>query len=213
MINIRKKLEQQIIAAVVLDSTAIDALKFLTEKNFQCYEFDHRLIWQTIKEMEGKVLIDMSTVAYKIHAKYGKDYLHYLIDISNQVASSAHVMEHSAILVQIDLKEKFINMLRILVMHIGISESDRALVSEVLKEVEQLDEPIWNLATGAQKMLESKQVNQLIIKELELFNSNVNIKLDHIRKESNKTYVIHALSKLCKTDLQRMYYNQLIQSL
>ena len=213
MINIRKKIEQQIIAAVVLDSTAIDALQFLSEKNFQNYDYDHRLIWATIKEMEGKQQIDVSTVAYKLCVKFGKDYLNYLIDITNQVASSVHVMEHSAILVQIDLKEKFVNVLRVLAMHSNISDSDRALVSEVLKEVEQLDEPIWNLATGAQKMLESKQVNPLIVKEIELFNTNVNIKLDHIRKSSNKTYVIHALFKLCKTDLQRMYYNQLIQSL
>jgi len=213
MNEIRKKIEQQIIAAVVMDGTAIDAINFLSEKNFSNYEFDHRLIWATIVEMEGKQPIDISTVAYRLHVRYGRDYLHYLLDITNQVASSAYVMEHSAILLQIDLKEKFIGVLRYLVLNTQISESDRALINEALREVEQVDEPIWNIAIAIKTMFESKKISQIAIKEIELFNSNINVKMELIKKESHKKYVIHALSKLCKSDLQKMYYNQLISVL
>ena len=211
MKEIRNKLEQQIIAAVVMDSTAIDALQFLTEKNFENH--NHIRLWSTIREMEGKMPIDISTLSYRVHVRYGKDLLQYLIDITNQVASSVHVMEHAAILVQVDLKEKFINVLRILAMSSHISDSDRALIAETLKEVEIVDEPIWSLAIAVQSMFESKKVSDIAIKEIALFNQNVNIKMDMIRKKSHQNYVIHALSKMCKTDLQRMYFNQLVQSL
>lgn len=213
MIEIRKRLEQYILGACIVEGSAIESLQFLTEKNFTKYEFDHKIIFAVLKEMSGKAPIDIATVAYAIFTKYGFDYMQYVLDLCAPVASHRNVQYHSACLLQIDMKEKFMAMISTLSLDHRIENYDRALLSEIIQDVKTNDIAMWDIVPASIRMCEQKKASQIIITELKGFNKNLDIKINAVKENIHKIQVLHQVYQFCKTDLQKYQFNQLKESL
>tara|TARA_R110000868_G_scaffold335868_2_gene596762 strand:+ start:441 stop:1082 length:642 start_codon:yes stop_codon:yes gene_type:complete len=213
MIEIRKRLEQYILGACIVEGSAIESLQFLTEKNFTKYEFDHKIIFSVLKEMSGKTPIDIVTVAYSIFVNHGFDYMQYVLDLCAPVTSHRNVQYHSACLLQIDMKEKFLSMVSTLSLDHRIENYDRALLSEIIQDVKTNDIAMWDILPASIRMCEKKQASKIIIDELISFNKNLDIKIKVIKENIHVEQVLHQVYQLCKTDFQKYQFNQLKESL
>lgn len=213
MNEVRKKIEQYILAACIIEGSAIESVQFLSEKNFSVYEYDHRLIFQAIKNMSGKQPIDIATVAFYVVKLHGREYLNYILDITSMVASTHNIQHHSAILLQIDMTEKLLKTLSHLVIDSRLNTLDVAILNDVINDLKINDVAIWESVPAILEMFEQKKVSQLIIDELVSFNSVIDKKITQVRENTHRNEALHSVYRLCKTDIQKYYFNQLKESL
>jgi len=201
---IKKKLEQYVLAAIVIDSRCVDSLNFINYKNFGVYpEADHQVIFKCISEMFMKKEIDLGTLVYELKTKHQKDYLQYLIEICNYVASTTNVEYHSLLVVQMDFTTKFCNKLDSLALLNSVQLHEKILIAECSKDIRIGDLDIFESIAGFIKMATHKGLSQIIIDECKKFESNILVRVSDIRKKSASTQVLKHLEVMCKTKRQQ----------
>ena len=213
MNEIRKKIEQYILGACIIEGTAIESVQFLSEKNFSVYDYDHRLIFQAIKSMNGKQPIDIATVSFYMIKTHGKEYLNYILELTSLVGSTHNIQHHSAILLQIDMSEKLLNMFNHLVIDSRLNTLDVAILNDVMNDLKVNDVAIWESVPAILVLFKQKKVSQILIDELTSFNQVINKKITQVRENTQRNEILHAVYRLCKTDIQKYYFNQLKESL
>ena len=99
-----KDLEQIILGAILVDSQALDKVRFLTEDHF--YFDTHKLIFKTIYDISGP--IDILTVSEKL--KYRAGGPAYLVEMTQRVASAANLEYHARLLIQKYVQRELIRL-------------------------------------------------------------------------------------------------------
>lgn len=97
------EIEQVIIGALLIDTSAYDVIRDLLKEDF-FYSENHKLIYNAIVSLANKNIgIDLLTVSQELSKKdnlviIGGDF--YLINLTQKVSSSAHIEYHARIVIQ-----------------------------------------------------------------------------------------------------------------
>jgi DnaB helicase-like protein len=112
---IRQKMEQCILGACVQEPYAFaEVANILQAGNFIAWDADndHPLIWKAMSELWPHTPIDSATLAYHIKAKHNRNLVYCITTCMNRVASTAHLVHHSLVLLECDMRGKFLELLR-----------------------------------------------------------------------------------------------------
>src|SRR5690606_2190193 len=103
-------IEEAIIGAMLLDKKGVDETMAVLKTGDVFYKTEHRLIFEAIRQMYFASLpIDLLSVSERLQQMgklkdAGGDY--YLVQLTQKIASSAHIEHHSRIVLQYYIKRK-----------------------------------------------------------------------------------------------------------
>jgi hypothetical protein len=132
-----KDLEQVILGAILIDSTAIEKVKFLEPEHF--YFENHRLIYDLCRTSET---IDLVTVAEKLKFRCGGPA--YLTELTSRVASSANIEAHARIIVQKSIQRELIR--------IGVS-----MINDISADTDDVFDTVRGLMQSVKKINVGKE--------------------------------------------------------
>jgi hypothetical protein len=132
-----KELEQVILGAILIESDAIEKVKFLEPEHF--YFESHRLIFDICRTVEN---IDLVTVAEKLKFRCGGPA--YLTELTSRITSSANIEAYARILIQKSIQRELIK--------IGIS-----MINDISADTDDVFDTVRGLMQSVKKINVGKE--------------------------------------------------------
>jgi len=207
----RKKLEEYILAAALLENRIVEVIHFLSWKNFSKWDdFDYQQAWVIITEMyKSNKIIDLMTFAIEYKKKFKKSIFDHSIEIMNKVASVNNTQKHAAILVQIDITNKLVDLLSQLSMNQNLPEYERISFKDSASKLSDYSIDIFLAIQGIEKMVVDKKYSEVSKKYINSFIRDVELKIHNIKHYEAKTALISNIRCLCISEKAKYLLMQL----
>ncbi len=182
----RIRIEQAILGACILDNGAyIRIADVLIENNFSVHPsgYDHKLVYRALKDMFPMQHIDLLTVSHRV----GK-FPSYLAELTSMVSSSCNILTHAYLLLQIDIRDKFVQLLlrynsEIEKDSIKVSLSTKLALMEIIDEC--LDtRDIIDIVGRAENYLEGIGAEDYVLDAVGGFYKKFQVRLQKISRRS-----------------------------
>ncbi|HYG01653.1 MAG TPA: DnaB-like helicase N-terminal domain-containing protein [Chryseosolibacter sp.] len=174
----RIDLEQAILGACILEGCALPIVAdILTDRNFTDNTgtgYDHSAIFRCLLSMYPKYAVDLLTVR---RALPGHDV--YLATLTSKVSSTAHLKQHSLILLQLDITEKFRQLISTI-----MSKSDNSITQVACTEIIASLEPdadVFDVIDTAISYLTNLRVDDLAIAQVRGFSTQISARVKKIK--------------------------------
>lgn len=207
----RRKLEEYILAAAVIENKVIDVISFLSYKNFSVWDdYDYQEAWVIITTMHNESkIIDIMTFSIEYKKRFKKSIFNHIIELSNKIASTINTQHHAAILVQIDITDKLIELLTSLSLNYNLPDSERVEFKNAVGDLADYKIDVFEAINGLILMVTHKNYSAVAEKELRKFSDMVNKKINGIRLNEAKVSLLSSVRCLCKTEKAKYLLMQL----
>ena len=207
----RKKLEEYILSAAIIENKIVDVLNFLTYKNFTKWDdYDYSEAWSIIVRMYNEQrVIDIMTFSIEYKKQFKKSIFNHIIDLSNRLGSTTNTIHHAAILIQIDMTDKLVELLSQMSMNHNIPELERVDFKNSASELSEYKIDIFDAVNALKLTTESKNYSEISKKNIQKFSDMMNRKCEGIRRNEAKTSIIANMRCLCTSEKAKYLLMQL----
>lgn len=207
----RRKLEDYILSAAIFENKIVNVLNFLTYKNFTTWDdYDYQEAWAIITTMyKENRIIDVMTFSIEYKKRFNKSIFNHIMDLSSRIASTQNTQHHAAILVQIDMTDRLVELLQSLAMNHNIPESERVDFKNTGIDLEGYKIDVFDAKDALLKMILHKNYSDVSAKQINKFAELMNKKVDNIRRNEVKIALIANLRCLCISEKAKYLLMQL----
>jgi hypothetical protein len=192
----KRKLEDYVLGAILIDGSAYEAIRFLKPTNFGKYEYvNNSLIFQAITELTPTSVIDMATVSNHLLIKYNYKATYTLSVLTSYISSSAHISHHALLLLQLDLTEKFEILILKTAQNNTLKESQQMALLEVLKDT-LINEDIFLAINATWRMMEKQDFPIWAIESVKKFDCDIDARIKQIKFENKVAAIFRHLESL-----------------
>jgi len=207
----RRKLEEYILSAAIIENKVVEVISFLSYRNFTIWDdYDYQEAWAMITTMykEGRI-IDIMTFSIEYKKRFKKSIFNHVVDLSNRLASTMNTQHHAAILVQIDITDKLIEVLTNLSMNHNLPESERIEFKNAANDLVDYNIDVFEAIDGIVLMINHKNYSQVAEREVRKFADMVNKKIEGIKRNDAKVALLSNIRCLCVSEKAKYLLMQL----
>lgn len=156
-------IEENVLAAMLIDARGLDEAVNIIKNPSVFYKPSHSVIFEAMKEMYfAHEPVDLTTLSYKLLAKekleeVGGNY--YLLELTQKIASSAHIEHHCRILLQFYIRRKACSAAQMLAAK---TYDDSVDVFDLLRKwSNELEDLQSETLTGAREIIISEGLKEM----------------------------------------------------
>jgi len=178
----RMHLEACILGAVILENRFSEVGDILQATSFSDWrdQANHQIIWKTLDEMYPCHAIDLVSVRHYIKQHHKLDYMHHLTWCTDQVCGTNHIISHSLLLTELNIRSRFGEL--ILALAGDAKGPYAAALLEVSNETEDPDLDIFDIVENTPSYLMDMDAPPEDIERLQDFEKMLATKARQIRK-------------------------------
>jgi hypothetical protein len=171
-------LEQNILGACLLERGYGLVADILSSKNFSRPDysighfFDHQKFFGFFETSYPTKLIDIRTMCHAFPEE--RD---YLVSLTCGVCSASNLSHHAVLLLEIDIRQKFIKLLSECASVVSTSLSTRCAVHEILVELNDADNDIFDLIESGAIHLSHVSADEALLRHVRDFQQNVDSRI------------------------------------
>jgi replicative DNA helicase len=179
---VRLDLEKAILGACLLENAYAKIADFLKPKHFSIENLDlgllhnHQMIFSTMQRLYPCTPIDLRTMCCQIPIMRT-----YLMELSCNVCSSANIVSYAAILLEIDIRFKFMKLLKRLQQE-SRNLSIRQMISEIQTSAINESNDIIKTVSASITYLREARAESQVIEQIELFNRNICTGIEKVKQ-------------------------------
>lgn len=199
-ISRRQQVEQTILGTVLLYNCYTTASFIVNEKNFSIWgKFDYSKIWLAFKAMHPATVIDLITVMTRLPPAYVTE----VCRMTNRVASGQHLQMHCLILFELDLRGKFVELIRGCQATIEISEMPSGTAANLIEAMDQVavsaqdyEQKILTTIPDGISYIQQLHAPDEVVEALQQFDAAIDKRVAGWRRQIELQGIFIALEKL-----------------
>lgn len=198
----RLKLEQNILGSIIHRNSYQQIAHILTEKNFKDWDdHPHRLIFKTIAQCHPAINIDLVVISQILgqknvdQVKLRIEYMgieNYVVLLVSKLSSSAGLPYLCNVLLEEDMRQKFMELLTKQAQVLDPGKADRMHVVEAY-ELLRDGEDLFKMKEKLPKYLEKVNYPPAMLKDINEFVAGIDNRIVEIKKLSQLDSIVNSL--------------------
>lgn len=197
--SVRLMFEEAILGACLLDNSFYKVADVLSYKNFTAnppLAPSHQTIWQVMATLYPNSPIDVLSVL----AKLPRDYTWHVLSLSNKVCQSVNIRYHALSLLEIDFREKYVEMLQPWNMEIEknltLSSAIRDVTDEVLDYTNDVFETLEKASEYLRKF-DDEELNKTVL----TFMQQIDSRIVRLKQQAQIDTLFFSIERMRQTEM------------
>lgn len=192
--------EEAILGACLLENSFYKVADVLSYKNFTAnppMAPNHQVIWQVMATLYPNRPIDILSVL----AKLPRDYTSHVLNLSNKVCQSANIRYHALCLLEIDFREKYVDMLQRWNIENQTNLTLATAVRDVTDEVLDYSNDVFQTLEKAFQYLrkfDDEELNETVL----TFMKQIDSRIVRLKQQAQVDTLFFTIERLRETEMK-----------